>query len=120
MGRAVKLGWNKGSAQDAGMFYVFYREDITEKVKLDDGSFGLLGTAVELHFSGCYIAVENEEVTLENVRFYTPGTIKHGSYIYDEADNEKSIQLDKVSPRYFSEIILQLEEISKTAEKTDN
>jgi len=116
MGRAVKLGWNKGSAQDAGMFYVFYREDITEKVKLDDGSYGLLGTAAELHFSGCYIAVENEEVTLENIRFYTPGTIKHGSYIYDEADNEKAIQLDKVSPRYFSEIILQLEEIAKNTE----
>ena len=117
LGRATKLGWNKGSAQDAGLFYVFYREDITEKVKLPDGGFGLLGTAAELHFSGCYIAVENEDVTLENVRFYTPGTVKHGSYIYDEADNEKAIPLEKVPPRYFSEIVLQLEEITKSSEK---
>ena len=112
MGRATKLGWSKGSAQDAGMFYVFYREDVTEKVKLSEGGFGLLGTAAELHFSGCYIAVENEEVTLENVRFYTPGTIRHGSYVYDEADNKKAISLDKVPARYFSEMILQLEQIS--------
>lgn len=117
MGRATKLGWSKGSAQDAGLFYTFYREDIPEKKKLPDGSFVLSGTAAELHFSGCYIAVENEDVTIENVRFYRPGTVKHGSYIYDEADNEKAIALDKVPPRYFSEIILQLEEITKGADR---
>lgn len=111
MGRATKLGWNKGSAQDAGVFYVYYREDITGKIKTPDGGFALRGTAAELNFSGCYIAVENEEVTLQNVRFYTPGTVAHGSYVYDEADNDKAILLENVPPRYFSEIIMQIEEI---------
>ena len=109
LGRATKLGWSKGSVQDAGMFYVFYREDITEKSKNPDGSYTVKGNAAELHFSGAYVSVENEEVTIENVRFYHPSTIQHGSYIYEEADNEKAIPLDKIPPRYFSEIILQLE-----------
>ena len=113
MGRASKLGWSKGSPQDAGLFYVFYREDVTDRSKNPDGSFTLSGNAVELHFSGTYIAVENEEVTIENIRFYRPGTIEHGSYVYDEADDEKAIPLEKIPPRYFSEIILQLEEITK-------
>ena len=52
-------------------------------------------------------------MTIENIRFYRPGTIEHGSYVYDEADDEKAIPLEKIPPRYFSEIILQLEEITK-------
>ena len=98
------------------MIYVFYREDVTERVKAEDGLYILKGTAAEMHFSGCYIAVENEEVTIENVRFYHPGTIEHGSYVYDEADNEKAIPLEKVPPRYFSEIVYQLEIITKGTE----
>ena len=113
MGRATKLGWIKGSTQDAGLFYTFYREDVTSKSKNSDGNFTLSGNAVELHFSGTYVAVENEEVTIENIRFYHPGTIQHGSYVYDEADDEKAILLEKIPPRYFSEIVLQLEEIIK-------
>lgn len=112
MGRATKLGWSKGSAQDAGMFYVFYREDVTERTKEPDGTAVLKGNAVELHFSGTYIAVENEDVTIENVRFYRPGMIEHGSYVYDEADDQKALPLDQIPPRYFSEIVLQLEEIT--------
>ncbi len=115
LGRTVKYGWNKGSAQDAGMFYVFYREDATRRMKNPDGSSTLLGNAAELHFSGTYIAVEDESVTIESVRFYRPGTIAHGSYLYDEADDRKAIPLDRVPQRYFSEIVLQLEEITREA-----
>ncbi len=116
-GRAAKFGWLKGSAQDAGLFYVFYREDVTSRVNNGDGSFTFTGNAVEMHFSGCYISVENEDVTIENVRFYRPGTIEHGSYVYDEADENKSLPLDKIPSRYFSEIVLQLDEMTKSAEK---
>lgn len=117
MGRMTKLGWSKGSAQDGGMFYVFYREDVTERIKNADGSIRFMGNAVELHFSGSYIAVENEQVTIENVRFYSPGSIEHGSYVYDEADDQKAILLDRISPRYFSEIVMQLEEVTKETEQ---
>lgn len=117
MGRMAKYGWSKGSAQDAGMFYVFYREDATERIKNPDGTVSLLGNAAELHFSGAYIAVEDDQVLIENVRFYRPGTIEHGSYVYDEADDEKAITLDRIPPRYFSEIIMQLEAITKGTEQ---
>ena len=116
MGRMIKYGWSKGSAQDAGMFYVFYREDVTGRINNPDGSVSFTGSAAELHFSGAYIAVEDDQVLIENVRFYEPGTIEHGSYVYDEADDEKAITLDRIPPRYFSEIVMQLEEITKSTE----
>ena len=118
LGRTSKFGWSKGSIQDAGGFYVFYREDVTERIKNPDGTVSLKGNAVELHFSGMYVGGEDENVTIENVRFYTPGTIQHGSYVYDEADDNKAIPLDKVNPRYFSEILNQLEEITRQAENS--
>ncbi len=116
MGRALKLGWYKGSPQDAGCFFEFYREDITARIKNDDGTVTLLGNAAELHFEGMYIAGDDSEVQIENVRFYQPGKVQRGSYVYDEVNNEKAISLDKISPRYFSEMINQLETITKTVE----
>ena len=66
----------------------------------------------ELHFSGTYIGGQNEEVTIEDVRFYPAGTIERGSYVYDEADDKKALLLEQVPPRYFSEIILQLSKVT--------
>ena len=66
----------------------------------------------ELHFSGTYIAGQNEEVTVESVRFYRAGEVKRGSYVYDEADDNKALFLDHVPARYFSEIVLQLSKAS--------
>ena len=60
---------------------------------------------------------DNEEITVENIRFYTPGTIKRGSYEYDEADDTKAIKLDQINPRYFSEIVNQLETVLKKSEE---
>ncbi|MBQ8134453.1 MAG: DUF4132 domain-containing protein [Clostridia bacterium] len=117
LGRTSKLGWYKGSPQDAGCFYEFYREDITERIKNADGTVTLKGNAAELHFEGMYIAGDDSEVTIENVRFYHPGDIQRGSYVYDRADDNKAIMLDKISPRYLSEIINQLELITKTADR---
>ena len=116
LGRMTKLGWYKGSVQDAGCFCTFYREDVVQRIKREDGSVQLIGNAVEFNFSGMYVAGEDEEVEIENVRFYTPGTVKRGSYEYDEADDEKAIKLDEVNPRYFSEIINQLEVVLKGTE----
>lgn len=113
LGRMSKFGWQKGSVQDAGCFCTFFREDVTKRIKQTDNSVKLIGNAVEFHFSGMYVAGEDEYVTIENIRFYNPGDVQHGSYVYDEVDDKKAIKLKDVPPRYFSEVISQLEEITK-------
>ena len=114
IGRTAKLGWSKGSPQDAGCFYEFYREDITEKRKNPDGTITPLGNAVELYFEGMYIGGEDSNFSIENVRFYHPGNISCG--LDNRADDPKAIKLDEISPRYFSEIVAQLEMITKVSE----
>lgn len=116
IGRTAKLGWYKGSPQDAGCFYTFYREDVTERIKNENGSITVVGNAVQLNFEGMYIGGDDSELEIKNVRFYHPGTVEYGSYVYDEVTDEKAIKLDEVDKRYFSEIINQLEVITKTAE----
>ncbi|MGN0470985.1 MAG: DUF4132 domain-containing protein, partial [Acutalibacteraceae bacterium] len=113
LGRMTKMGWYKGSVQDAGCFYTFYREDITKRIKDKDNQVHLVGNAVELNFSGMYVGGDDEEVTIENIRFYKPGTVKRGSYEYDEPDEQRTITPDKINPRYLSEIINQIETILK-------
>ena len=119
LGRTAKYGWQKGSVQDAGCFCTFYREDITKRTKNEDGTFTVEGNAVELNFEGMYVGGDDSDVSIEKVRFYKPGTVSYGSYVYDHADDSKAIPLDKISPRYFSEIVNQIELITKTAEKKD-
>ncbi len=99
MSRLTGAGWYRGSVQDAGGFYTFYREDIET------------GLGVELHFSGSFVGSGyggGEEITVYDARFYKAGTIERGSYCYDEAEGDKIIPLKDIPPRYFSEIALQL------------
>lgn len=98
-GKLTELGWYRGSVQDGGGFYSYYREE--EEIEI----------GVELHFSGAYVGGMNDNVTIYDVRFYKAGTIEHGSYIYDEADKEKAYFLKDVPARYFSEIVLQLTKV---------
>ena len=93
-GKLQGMGWYRGSVQDAGVYTTFYRED------------GELGA--ELEFSGCYVGDENEEVTVYGARFYKAGTVQRGSYVYDTIKKENEYTLEQISPRYFSEIVLQL------------
>ncbi len=108
-GKLQTLGWYRGSVQDAGGFYSYYREDKE------------LGLGVELHFSGSYVGGGNEDVTVYEARFYNAGgtilsensgvmkaNIKRGSYVYDEANDTNSYLLKEIPERYFSEIVLQL------------
>jgi len=94
--RLTGLGWYRGSVQDGGGFYTYYRED-TE-----------LGLGVELHFSGSYVGGSNEEITIYDVRFYRAGTIRRGSYIYDEAEGDKAYFMRDIPARYFSEVVWQI------------
>lgn len=95
-GKLTALGWYRGSVQDAGGFYTYYREDAE------------LGMGVELNFSGSYVGMMDEDITVYDARFYKAGTVERGSYVYDEADKERSYFLKDVPPRYFSEVVYQL------------
>ena len=70
-GKMLKFGWFKGTAEDAGMFYYFYRTDSPKS--------GESYTA-ELKFSGMYIEVfydESDDVSVETLSFYTIYLQKH-------------------------------------------
>ena len=99
-GKLQAMGWYRGSVQDAGGFYSYYREDKE------------LSLGAELHFSGSFVGGANEDVTVYEARFYRiggpEGGIKRGSYVYDEANDSNSCCLKEVPERYFSEVVLQL------------
>ncbi|WP_315792290.1 DUF4132 domain-containing protein [Paenibacillus sp. BIC5C1] len=83
-----KYGWIKGPAQDGGWYHEFYKE------------YGDL--VAELRFSGTSISYYEglEDITLESLHFFKPGSQKH--YYY--SDN-KSIALGEIAGRVFSETI---------------
>lgn len=93
-GRLQNQGWYRGPVEDGGVFQTFYRED---------GAF-----VAELEFSGSFIGDENEEVKVYGVCFYRAGHAKRGGSIYDVTTSANRCVLGEVSPRYFSEIVLQL------------
>ena len=105
MGKLMGMGWYRGSVQDAGGFYDFYRED---------GEIG-----VDLSFSGSFVGDPSETVTLYDAVFYRAGTVARGSYVYDEPTGENIFLLDEVDPRYFSEIVYQLQKASASSEERD-
>ena len=98
-GKMLGLGWYRGSVEDAGFYYTFYREDAS------------LNMGVELRFSGCSVGYEfeNTEVTVYEAVFYRSGTVTRGSYCYDTPKDENTFALADVPPRYYSEIVYQLE-----------
>lgn len=106
-GKLQGLGWYRGSVQDAGGYYTFYREDPS------------LGLGVELNFSGCFVGDENETVTVYDAVFYKAGTVQRGSYCYDTPKEADILPLGKVPARYYSEIIYQLTRATASSTETD-
>ncbi len=109
-GKLTALGWYRGSVQDAGCFYTYYREDAS------------VGLGVELHFSGSFVgsgSMGGEEITVYDLRFYKAGTIERGSYCYDEAEGEKQLSLKDIPQRYFSEIVWQMTKVTATSKERD-
>ena len=106
-GKLQGLGWYRGSVQDAGIFYTFYREDTA------------LNMGVELNFSGCYVGDENDTVTVYEAAFYRSGTVQRGSYCYDTPKEEDTFALGDVPPRYYSEIVYQLERATASSTERD-
>lgn len=56
-GKMQNMGWYRGQAEDAGIFYYYYREDKEQ------------GLRAELNFSGSYVGGENDNVTVFEVKF---------------------------------------------------
>ncbi|MBR1554396.1 MAG: DUF4132 domain-containing protein [Oscillospiraceae bacterium] len=110
--KMTKIGWEKGQAQDAGCFYEFCRTDIAKQEKNGDKIIRD-GYYAEFRFSGCYIAsgyMDAEDVTLEDVRFWN---------LADKIEDNNALSMDKINPRYFSEIIAQLTGMFGQAEEQD-
>lgn len=108
-GKLQSMGWYRGSVQDAGGYYTYYREDPS------------IGIGVELEFSGLFVGDENEEITVYEAKFYKAGTVKRGSYVYDEVTKKNTFLLGQVPARYFSEIVYQLEKATASSkERNEN
>ena len=110
-GRAERLGWRRGSVSDAG--------SIPSYVK----SFPGAGAEAILYVDGMFIGIDmHESVKLEKFCFVTAGSVKFGSYTYDEPADEKDerlIPFGQVPPIVFSETLGDLGKIAgqKVAEE---
>ncbi|MDS0527666.1 DUF4132 domain-containing protein [Clostridium sp. SHJSY1] len=93
VGKLMKAGWYRGSVQDAGGYYQFYKED------------SKIGIGVEIQFDYLGVGYENEETTIYELIFYKANTVERGSYVYDEVTDENTILPVKVPERFFSEIL---------------
>ena len=100
-------GWSRGSILDGGGYYTFYKEEPEQDV------------AVELEFSGAWVGGDNEDITIYEIRFYRPGTVKYGSYIYDTIKPEDAYALKDVPKRFFSETVYQLTKLLSTSSRKD-
>lgn len=101
-----KLGWYKGSVQDAGCFYSFYKETA--------------GVGMQMVFSGMYVSPDLDEViTIGQAAFYKAGSIERGSYVYDEIDMERLIRPKDVSARMYSELVYDLTVATASSVETD-
>lgn len=106
-GKLTALGWYRGSVEDAGGFNTYYREDAES------------GMGVRLHFSGSFVGWRQEDVTVYEAAFYKAKEPECRSYVYNNDDRKKALTLREVSPRYFSEAVLQLAKATASSEERD-
>ncbi len=101
-GKMLGAGWFRGTPQDAGFFYEFFRED------------GPIG--VQLNFSGAYaggsIGEDEDEVTVYDVVFYHAGDREQGY-------SKNLIPLGQLPLRLYSETVYQLEKATAASTETD-
>jgi hypothetical protein len=108
LGKLQKLGWRKGSVQDAGWYFNFYKEDKKQ------------GVGAWLSFSGTGVGADpTEEVTVYAAQFSKAGSVEYGSYVYDEIKKENTLTLTDVPPRLYSEICYDIERATANRIRTD-
>ncbi len=107
-GKLQKFGWYRGSICDGGGYFDFYREDKS------------IGLGVQLNFSGSSVGYADDDImTVYDAVFYHAGTVERGSYCYDAPSKERIVPLGKVPPRYYSEIVYQLEIATASSTETN-
>ncbi len=108
MGKMTSFGWYKGSPQDGGVFYEFYRENVTE------------GVSVQLSFSGMYAGgYDDDEVTVFDAVCYKAESVKYGSYIYDKVKPEDLVKISELPASVYSEIALQITRATASSSETN-
>jgi hypothetical protein len=103
-GRAERLGWNRGSVQDAGSIPCYYK------------SFPAAGADAFIGVDGMYIGIDMySDVKLQDALFVRSGSVKIGSYTYDEPANDKDqrvLSFGDVPAIVYSEVLGDLQKIS--------
>lgn len=107
-GRAERLGWTRGSVCDGG--------GITSYTK----TFPSAGADAFLVLDGMYIGMGvDSEVKLDNAYFVKAGSVRIGSYTYDDPGGESDPRVfafQDVPPIVYSEVLGDLRKISGKAE----
>lgn len=103
-GRAEKLGWYRGSVCDGGGITSYYK------------SFPASGADAFLALEDFYIGIDMySEMKLGDACFVRNGSVRVGSYTYDEPgkeDDPRLIPLGQVPPIVFSEVMGDLRKIA--------
>ncbi len=109
-GRAERLGWVRGSVVDAGSVSGYHK------------SFPTAGVDVIIGIEGMFMGMDMyDEITLGPVLFVRDGTVKYGSYQYDEPSDESDprvMRFGDVAAIAFSEAMGDLRRIA--GEKAGN
>ncbi len=96
LGRYDKAGWQKGSVQDGGGYHTVWKE------------FPADGVEAVLTFSGMSVGyMDAPPVVLEKLEFARAGSLKRGSYVYDDLkDNDaRVIKLGDAGAVVYSESV---------------
>jgi hypothetical protein len=103
-GRAERLGWYRGSVTDGGGISSYHK------------TFPASEVDVFLGIDGFYIGIDMyAEIKLEDLLFVESGSVKIGSYMYDEpsnGDDPRVIPLGEVPPIVFSEVMGDVKKIA--------
>ncbi|MFI5458284.1 MAG: DUF4132 domain-containing protein [Isosphaerales bacterium] len=103
-GRADRFGWTRGSVCDAGSITTYFK------------SFPAAGVDVFLGLDGMYIGIDmSAEIELKDAFFVRAGSVKTGSYTYDEPGNENDdrvLRFGDVPPIVYSEVLGDLQKIA--------
>jgi len=99
-------GWERGSVQDAGCYYEYYKD------------FDHYGISVELNFGGDCM-YEDGETIIKEIVFYKSGTVSHGSYVYDKPAEGNTFSLKQIPKRLYSEIYHEIKTIAESGKGFD-
>src|SRR5262249_2585136 len=103
-GRADRLGSTRGSVSDAGSIPSYFK------------SFPSAGVDVFLELEDMYVGIGMDaETTLQDAYFVRGGSVKTGSYTYDEPgdeNDERVLRFGDVPPIVYSEVLGDLRRIA--------